>query len=107
PRYSHREPTVGNRRTKDRHLRFVSRSEHAIFRRDLSKFSTNKMQELARRVSPRLIELFDEVTDPLFCFAIFFVTREQIPHATDLRRLQLRVRHAGVGLKVIAPECFV
>ena len=36
--------TVSNRRTEDRHSRFVSRSQHAIFRRNLGELSSEQVQ---------------------------------------------------------------
>ena len=101
------EATVGNRRTEDRHSRFVSGSKHAVLGGDLGQFAAKQMQELARRVSTCLIELVRKSADPLLCLAIFFITGKQVPHAADLRRLQLRVSHRRMSLEVITPESFV
>src|SRR5438128_10962160 len=47
-RYPYRDAAVGNRGAKDRHARFVSRSHHAVFRRNLGQLAAEQMEKLAR-----------------------------------------------------------
>jgi len=54
-----------------------------------------------------LIELTRETADPFFGFVIFLFTRQQIPHATDVRSLEFGVGHVWMRLKMMPPQGLV
>src|SRR5882724_3800743 len=72
------DAAIGDARTENRHPRFVSRGEHTVFGGNLSQFTTQQMQELARRIRTRLIQLAGKASDPLFGFVIFLFAGEEV-----------------------------
>src|SRR5438270_89128 len=64
--------TVGDARTEDGHARLVSGRKHPVVRGDLGQLTTEQVQEFARRIWARLIELMDEAADPFLRLTILF-----------------------------------